>query len=75
MLQRPLHGCNGGAVATQSVWQILRPSPAPAVMAARTRLSAPLAGFPERDQDPIYTPLAPQPWDVKITAESQMWKK
>lgn len=44
-------------------------------MAARTRLSAPLAGFPERDQDPIYTPLAPQPWDVKITAESQIWKK
>ena len=45
------------------------------VAAARARLSAPLAGFPERDRDPIYTPLPPQPWDVKITAESQVWKK
>jgi arylsulfatase A-like enzyme len=47
----------------------------PVVAAARARLSAPLAGFPERDRDPIYTPLPPQPWDVKITAESQVWKK
>jgi hypothetical protein len=23
----------------------------------------------------IFTPLPPQPWDVKITAESQVWKK
>jgi arylsulfatase A-like enzyme len=34
-----------------------------------------LEKMPEKDNDPIYQPLAPQPWDVKITAKSQIWKK
>ena len=47
----------------------------PEAVAALARLSEPLATFPERDNDPIYTPLAPQPWDVPVTAESEVWKK
>jgi hypothetical protein len=47
----------------------------PAAVAARAKLSAPIAQFPARDNDPIYTPLPAQPWDVKISAESQVWKK
>lgn len=31
--------------------------------------------FPERDADPRYLPNPPQPWDVGITAQSQVWKK
>jgi hypothetical protein len=31
--------------------------------------------FPDQDSDPRYFPLSPQPWDVEITAESQIWKK
>jgi len=34
-----------------------------------------IPGFPARDNDPIYTPLPPRPWDVKVTAESQVWKR
>ena len=29
---------------------------------------------PEKDSDPIYTPLAKQPWDVKVNATSGEWK-
>ena len=50
-------------------------SPDPAAVAARTRLNAVIPGFPARDNDPIYTPLPPRPWDVKVTAESQVWKR
>lgn len=31
--------------------------------------------FPEKDNDPVYNPLPPQPWDVKVTVESEVWKK
>lgn len=47
----------------------------PEAVAALARLSQPLATFPERDNDPIYMPLAPQAWDVPVTAESEVWKK
>lgn len=47
----------------------------PEAVAALARLSQPLATFPIRDNDPIYTPLQTQPWDVPVTAESQVWKK
>ena len=30
--------------------------------------------FPKKDNDPIYKPNPPQNWDVKITAESELWK-
>ena len=38
-------------------------------------LSAVIPQFPEKDNDPVYTPLPDQPWDVGITAKSQEWKK
>lgn len=38
-------------------------------------LSKQLAKFPDRDNDPIYDPLPPQPWDVEVTAESEVWKR
>jgi hypothetical protein len=47
----------------------------PEAVAALARLSRPLATFLERDHDPIYTPLSAQPWDVPVTARSQVWKK
>jgi arylsulfatase A-like enzyme len=31
--------------------------------------------FPEYDNDPRYNPNPSQPWDVEITAKSQLWKK
>ena len=34
-----------------------------------------IANFPEKDADPRYSPNPPQPWDVAITAKSQVWKK
>jgi hypothetical protein len=37
-------------------------------------MSALIPGFPSRDNDPIYTPLPAQPWDVEITAKSEVWK-
>ena len=33
-----------------------------------------IKSFPEKDKDPIYIPNPPQVWDVKITAESGIWK-
>ncbi|NQU52257.1 MAG: sulfatase-like hydrolase/transferase [Bacteroidetes bacterium] len=33
-----------------------------------------IKSFPEKDNDPIYKPNPPQNWDVKITAESEVWK-
>ena len=38
------------------------------------RLFAFIKDHPAQDADPIYEPLGPQPWDVGITAESQVWK-
>jgi len=49
--------------------------PEPEIRAARERLAAVIPEFPERDQDPIYRPLPPQPWDVPVSAESETWKK
>lgn len=40
-----------------------------------TALMKIVESFPEQDNDPIYTPLPAQSWDVEITAESQTWKK
>ena len=31
--------------------------------------------FPEKDADPRYIPNPPQPWDVQVTAKSQVWKQ
>jgi arylsulfatase A-like enzyme len=39
------------------------------------RLSDVMRQFPDRDNDPIYAPLPPQPWDVPVTAKSQVWKR
>jgi arylsulfatase A-like enzyme len=47
----------------------------PEARAALTRMSALIPSFPDRDNDPIYTPNPDQPWDVKITAKSEVWKK
>jgi arylsulfatase A-like enzyme len=44
-------------------------------VAARERLSAIIADFPQYDNDPIYEPLSPQSWDVSITVESKTWKE
>ena len=33
-----------------------------------------LLGFPEIDNDPLYTSNPPQSWDVEVTAKSQQWK-
>lgn len=38
-------------------------------------LSSLVEDYPQRDSDPRYVPNPPQEWDVKITAESQVWKK
>lgn len=39
------------------------------------KLAATIKLFPEKDNDPIYNPNPPQPWDVEISAKSQIWKK
>ncbi|MCM8535506.1 MAG: sulfatase-like hydrolase/transferase [Lentisphaeraceae bacterium] len=38
------------------------------------RLSLAVKDHYLKDNDPIYTPLKPEPWDVKIKANSQDWK-
>ncbi len=43
--------------------------------AALARLTPLIDTFPEKDNDPIYDPLPPQPWDVPVTAKSQVWKE
>ncbi len=47
----------------------------PEAQAALARLVPLIETFPERDNDPIYDPLPPRPWDVPITAKSQAWKE
>jgi len=47
----------------------------PEAQAALARLTPLIATFPERDNDPIYTPLPERAWDVPITAKSQVWKR
>jgi len=43
--------------------------------AALAFLSKQIASFPDRDNDPTYEVLPPQPWDVEITAEAEVWKQ
>ncbi|GAB5561278.1 MAG: sulfatase-like hydrolase/transferase [Synoicihabitans sp.] len=47
----------------------------PAAQAAQAFLTRQLSRYPGRDSDPIYRPLAPRPWDVPVTAQSEVWKK
>ena len=39
------------------------------------KLAGVIPQFPEKDNDPVYTPHPARPWDVEITAKSQEWKK
>ena len=47
----------------------------PEAQAALARMSALISTFPDQDNDPIYSPNPPQPWDVEITEKSEVWKK
>ena len=47
----------------------------PNAIAALARMSALIPTFPDRDNDPIYTPNPVQAWDVEITAKSEVWKQ
>ena len=47
----------------------------PDVVRAIKRFMQVIHTMPHQDNDPIYTPLAKQPWDVQVTAKSQGWKK
>jgi len=47
----------------------------PEVKAALARMLPIIDTFPERDNDPIYSPLPPRPWDVPITGKSEVWKE
>lgn len=47
----------------------------PEARASRQKLEALIPQWPERDNDPIYTPAPPQPWDLPVTVESILWKK
>jgi len=53
----------------------LLPNPSPEAKAALDKFLAVVATHPAQDADPHYRPLAPQPWDVPIKVESQVWKK
>ena len=46
----------------------------PAVQDAYERLMAVARSFPDRDNDPQYTPRGPNDWDVDVTVDSQTWK-
>ncbi len=46
----------------------------PETVAARLFLTGQLSRYPGRDSDPIYRPLPAQPWDVPVTAQSEVWK-
>ncbi len=39
------------------------------------KLMAVVKSFPQKDNDPQYRPNPVQPWDVEVTAKSQVWKK
>lgn len=39
-----------------------------------SRLFATIAHHPPADNDPKYQPSGPQPWDVPVSAKSQVWK-
>lgn len=47
----------------------------PGAKAALARLMPLIETFPERDNDPIYDRLPAQPWDVPVTAQSEVWKE
>jgi arylsulfatase A-like enzyme len=53
----------------------LLPADDPAVQAKLEKLWKVVEQLPEKDNDPIYIPLASEPWDVKVTVKSQEWKK
>jgi arylsulfatase A-like enzyme len=55
--------------------QNLIPSDDPEIRAVFEKLWKVVEKMPEKDNDPIYTPLPPQPWDVEVTVKSQEWKK
>ena len=44
-------------------------------LASRAKFEQLIPGFPERDNDPIYTPQPPQDWDIPVTVDSIVWKK
>jgi arylsulfatase A-like enzyme len=44
-------------------------------VAAREFLTRQLSLYPGRDSDPIYRPNPAQPWDVPVTAQSEVWKQ
>jgi len=52
----------------------LLPANDPEVKEVLEKLWKVVGKMPEKDNDPIYIPLAPEPWDVKITVKSQEWK-
>ncbi|MBT5902044.1 MAG: sulfatase-like hydrolase/transferase [Opitutaceae bacterium] len=47
----------------------------PDAAAAQAFLTLQLSRYPGRDSDPIYNPLPARPWDVPVTAQSEVWKK
>lgn len=47
----------------------------PLVKAEFEKLWKVALSFPEQDSDPHYIPLAKEPWDKKVTVQSQVWKK
>lgn len=47
----------------------------PKVKAELDKLWKVALSFPDQDSDPHYIPLAKEPWDKKITVQSQVWKK
>jgi arylsulfatase A-like enzyme len=53
----------------------LLPTDDPAVRAALEKLWKAVEQMPGKDNDPVYIPLPPEPWDVEVTVKSQTWKK
>jgi arylsulfatase A-like enzyme len=53
----------------------LLPPSNPESKAAFEKLWKVIEKFPGKDNDPIYNPLPPQPWDVDVTVESEVWKR
>ena len=41
---------------------------------SRYKLESLISSFPEKDNDPSYTPQPPQEWDIPVTVESLVWK-
>ncbi|MCP5119058.1 MAG: hypothetical protein GY953_50285 [bacterium] len=47
----------------------------PEHLAAKRKLSAAVATFPDKDGRPRYDPLPPQPWDLTRERNEKMWNK